>query len=266
MEARLLDTPRPRNESARNAMATPHLVLVGYGISDSLQLTVEAQRTVSRWGSVYALDLPPNLAAFLKSQHIKVNRLAVDFGSGESLADSYLDIATKLLDQTARERPVVFLSPGHPMVFNAVSRYIASEGQRLGLGIQVVAAPSQLDMIIGGIGLDVSTFGLQVLDATRLVSRRMQINPLVPALIMHAGAFQEATAAGNTALDLGPLAQHLVGFYPEQHPVAVVNLSVQGMSVAKVALGQLPAVAAQLHAGSHLFLDLVRTQTQGTPA
>ena len=132
--------------------------------------------------------------------------------------------------------------------------------------MQVVPAPSQLDVIIGGIGLDVSTFGLQVLDATRLVSRRMQINPLVPALIMHAGAFQQATTAENAAPDLGPLVQHLAAFYPQQHPVAVVNLSSEGMSVAQVALGQLPAIAAQLNAGSHLFLDLVRTQNQGTPA
>ena len=267
MEATLLDTVRLRNQSARDGMATPHLILVGYGITDSLQLTVEAQRVISRWGVVHALEVPPNLAAFLKSQRIRVRLLTGGFAPGQLLADSYLDIASKLLEETARERPVVFLSPGHPMVFNSVGRYLAAESRRLGLSLAVVPAPSQLGLIIGGIGLDVSTFGLQVFDATRLVSRQVKINPLVPALIMHAGSFQQTSLGGNgAALDIRPLVRHLEAFYPQDHPVAVVNLTREGMSLAQVAFRHLHDVAAQLNTGSHLFLDLVQTPTQGTPA
>lgn len=170
-------------------MATPHLILLGYGVSDSLQLTVEAQRVLARYGSAYALGLPPNLAAFLKSQRVTVTDLASRIAPGREYGDAYVDIANFLVGRTAEERPVVFLSPGNPMIFNAIGRYLAMEGKRLELGVQVVPAVSQLDLIIGGIGLDVSTFGLQVFDATRLVARRMPISPLVPAVLMHAGGF-----------------------------------------------------------------------------
>ena len=43
--------------------------------------------------------------------------------------------------------------------------------------VQVVPAVSQLDLIIAGIGLDVSTFGLHVFDGTRLMTRRVPTPP-----------------------------------------------------------------------------------------
>ena len=250
-------------------MATPHLVLAGYGISGALQISVEAQRILARYGAAYTLGLPANLAAFLKSQRVKVTDITSRIAPGTDYAESYLDIANFLIGRTEHERPVVFLSPGHPLMFNAIGRYLAMEGRRLDLGVQVVPAVSPLETIIGGIGLDVSTFGLQVFDATRLVARRMPISALVPAVIMHAGAFgmTAAPAAEGTTPDLAPLANYLSMSYPADHAVSVINISERGLGVASVALAALPGAAAQLQPGSHLFLDLVRPQQpMGNPA
>lgn len=265
----ILDTTAERIEpSPRKAMATPHLILVGYGITDSLQLTVEGQRVLSRFGNAYSIGLPPNLAAFLKSQRIKVTDLADRIGPGRDFGEAYLDIANFVIERTAAERPVMLLAPGHPMIFNAIGRYLAMEGKRLELGVQVIPGVSQLDLIIGGIGLDVSTFGLQVFDATRLVARRVPVNPLVPAVFMNlAGFAQEGVPTGNThAPDLEPLCRYLSSCYPPTHPAAVVQLGTAGVSIASTSLASLPRVAGQIQPGAHLFLDLVRPQTQGTPA
>lgn len=250
-------------------MATPHLILVGYGVTDSLQLTVEAQRLLSRYGSAYTLGLPANLAAFLKSQRVAVTDLSGRLAPGRAYADAYLDIAHFLIERTATERPVVLLVPGHPTLFNAIGRYLAMEGKRLELGIHVVPAVSQLDLIVGGIGLDVSTFGLQVFDATRLVARGMPVNPHVPAILMNVDGFGRSSvpSPGAETPDLEPLARYLATCYPPAHPAVLLHLAANGLSVATTPLSGLAKVAGQLQPGSHLFLDLVRSaQPRGTPA
>ncbi|MGE0601130.1 MAG: SAM-dependent methyltransferase [Dehalococcoidia bacterium] len=241
-------------------MATPNLVLAGYGVTDSLQLTVELQRMLARVGTAYSIGLPPNLAAFLKAQHVKVTDLASHLAPGRAYAEGYLDIANFLIERTGQERPVIFLAPGNPLVFNAVGRYLAMEGRRLGLAVQVMPAVSQLDLIIAAIGLDVSTFGLQVFDAARLVSRRIQVNPLVPALLMNLGGIGADLVPGPSSAppDLAGLLAHLAPHYPGEHPAVVVQLSSSGASIASVPLANLGSVSSQIQESAHLFLDLVR--------
>ena len=76
MATQTLDSAAPEKQPSPIAMATPHLVLIGYGVTDTLQITVEAQRLLARYGSAYSLGLPANLAAFLKSQRVKVTDIA----------------------------------------------------------------------------------------------------------------------------------------------------------------------------------------------
>lgn len=267
-QAQNVDIRGHEAQPSRDAMATPHLILLGYGVGDSLQLTVEAQRLLNRYGHAYAIGLPPAPAAFLKQQRVKVTDLSGRLAPGREYADAYLDIANFLLERTASERPVLFLAPGHPMLFNAISRYLAMEGKRLELGVQVVPGVSPLEAMIGGIGLDVSTFGLQVFDATRLVSRRIPISPQVPAIVMNIDGFAGAAvpAAGSPPADLAPFVAYLANCYPANHPATVVTLGT-GIAVASIQLSALPGVAAKLQPGSHLFLDMVRPdQSRGTTA
>ena len=130
MATETLDTRATAKQPSRTGMATPHLVLAGYGISGALQISVEAQRILARYGAAYTLGLPANLAAFLKSQRVKVTDITSRIAPGTDYAESYLDIANFLIGRTEHERPVVFLSPGHPLMFNAIGRYLAMEGRR----------------------------------------------------------------------------------------------------------------------------------------
>lgn len=247
-------------------MATPHIILAGFGVTDSLQLTVETQRALARYGSAYTLGAGPNLLQFLKSQRVAATELDSRLAPGKPYADSYLDIAHFLVERTAYERPVILLAPGHPLMFNAVSRYLASEGKRLELAVQVLPGVSPLDAIVGGIGLDVSSFGLQVFDCTRLVQRQLPISPAVPAILMNAGTAGFSAPENVQVPDLRPLVTYLASCYPPDHPVAVVSLSGAGLSVAPAKLASLPAVADQLRPGSHLFIDVVRQSNQATSA
>ncbi len=249
-------------------MAVPHLILLGYGVSDSLQLTVESQRILARFGSAYAIGLPPNLEAFLKSQRVKVTDLSAQLAPGRSFADSYLDIAHTLVTKTASERPVILLAPGNPLMFNAIGRYLAMEGRRLGLSVQSAPAVSPLDVIVSGLGLDISTFGLQVFDATRLVARKLAVNPAVPLLLMNAGTFGAAAVANaGEATQFGPLAAHLGRFYPPAHGASLITIDWLGMRLRATTLAALCDEGEPVPAGSHLFFDIVRAQPPtGTPA
>ena len=233
-------------------------MLIGYGITDTLQLTVEGQRALSRFGSAYTLGLPPVLAAFLKSQRVKVTDLAPEL-SGAAPAEGYLAVASRVLERTTVERPVILLSPGHPLIFNSIGRYLAAEGRRLGLTVQVVPGVSQLDLLIGAIGLDVTTFGLQVFDAARFVSRGLPVSPAVPVILMHAGALgvDSPPAADD-------LARRLQQCYPAAHPAVVLHLGPAGLRAEATTIAQLSAVA--LGPNTHLFLDALRATPQGNPA
>lgn len=268
--ANRIDSDAPRADaSPPTNMAIPNLILTGYGVTDSLQLTVESQRILARYGSAYSIGLPANLAALLKSQRVKVTDLAGRIAPGRDYALAYLDVAHFLVERTAHERPVIFLTPGNPLMFNTVGRYLAMEGKRLGLTVQVVPAVSPVDVIISGIGLDVATFGLQVFDATRLVARQIQVNPAVPAILMHLGGFGATTAPGpGSAPNLDPLVSYLARCYPETHPATVIHLGLQGMRVANVPLNRLAASSGAIDTDAHLFLDAVRPSppARGTSA
>lgn len=263
MTTTTLDTVTTEGEPSAQRMATPHMILAGFGVTDSLQLSVETQRTLARYGSAYALGAGPNLLQFLKSQRVKVTDLTERIVPGRPYADSYLEVAHFLVERTAHERPVVVLAPGHPLMFNAITRYLAAEGKRLELTVQVLPGISPLDAIIGGVGLDVSTFGLQVFDCTRLVERRLPINPAVPAILMHAGSAGLASPSEGNAPNLEPLVRYLAPCYPEGHVATVINLTESGMAVAPARLSALAQLAAQLQPTSHLFIDMVRQQPTG---
>ncbi len=239
-------------------MAAPHLILVGYGATDSLQLTVEAQRVLSRYGNACTIGLPPHLAKFLKSQRVRVTDLSDRLAPERAAAEAYLDVAHLLIERTAHERPVIALMPGHPLLFNAVGRYLAMEAGRLGLVLQVVPGVSQLDVILGGIGLDISTFGLQVFDAGRLLERRMEPNPRVPLLLMHAGVLAQADGAPG---GLSLLVRYLERWYPADHAATLIDLEGPAGSL-RVAPTQLAGLAREkkgpVTAVTHVFLDTIR--------
>ena len=248
---------------ASPGMETPHLILIGYGVTDSLQLTVESQRVLARYGSAYSLGLPARLAAFLKSQRVKVTDVSARLGADTDAAGGYLQVAHFLIERTAFERPVVLLSPGNPLIFNAIGRYLTLEGGRLGLAVQSFQAVSQLDLIIAGIGLDISTFGLQVFDATRLVSRRQPLSPEVPLVLMHVGVLGKS---GNDRVSMLDLTRYLARCYPPEHIATVLSLGPGGMTARGTRLDELPRLTELLRPGSHLFIDAIRTLTEGTPA
>nr|HMQ20890.1 HEAT repeat domain-containing protein [Planctomycetota bacterium] len=70
-------------------MATPHIILCGFGVTDSLQLTVETQRALARYGAAYTLGRLgimgafPQIAALLRGDPDPDVRAAAAFALGD---------------------------------------------------------------------------------------------------------------------------------------------------------------------------------------
>jgi hypothetical protein len=243
----------------------PHLILLGHGVTDTLQLTVEAQRVLTRVGKVYALSLPPNLRRFLRALRVDCVELADRFATGKPYADAYLDVAEFVLRRTAEERPVVVLVQGNPLYLNALNRFFLQQARARDLVVQTLPGVSPLDAIICDLALDVGTFGLQLFDARRLVARQQQINPHVPLLLLQLAGFADGAVRPDDrreSAEYAPLVRYLGGFYASAQPVTLINLSANGQGAARatVPLARVEELVPHIRASSSLFIDAVQAQ------
>ncbi len=241
----------------------PNLIVLGHGVGDTLQLTVEAQRTLSRYGKAYALALPPNLTQYLKSLGVECLDLQDRFAPGRAFSEVYLDIVDFILRRTAEERPVIVLTPGNPLFLNVVSRFLIRQAGERKLSVEVYPGVSQVDTLINYLGLDVGTFGLQLFDARRLVERKQRINPGVPLLVLQLAGFAAQQAGPVEQGDpkaYQPLADHLGLSYPPEQSVTLLNTTGgQGRRAhAALPLSRFLELVPHIQFTSSLFVDAMR--------
>ena len=244
-------------------MARPALILAGYGIGDSLQITVESQRALGRAARVFSIGLPSNLASWFRAQRIKCIDLVSCFEPGRPFAEAYLDVADTVFREAAADPPVVLLSEGNPLLSNALNRFLVMQAKERGIAVQVLPAVSPIDALICQVGLDVGSFGLQVFDARRVVARRIPIQTAVPLLLLQAGSIAIGDTTGRvsvTAEAFRPLADYRGTFYPPSHPVAHLANSADPSAAAIVAapLSGFDSLMPHIGPASTLFVDRLR--------
>ncbi len=252
------------------AARSPALILIGYGVEDTLQITVESQRVLGRVGKAYAISLPPNLARYLRSVGVTCVDLGPRLTAPRPFADAYLDLADAVLQQMLDDPPVVLLAPGNPLLSNALNRFLLLRAREHKLRVQVLPAVSPIDSMICLTALDLGTFGLQVFDARRLVTKSQAVNPAVPLLLLELAGIAVTEAGSPLSRDPAAyedLIGHLRRFYPPTHPVLHLPAATDGGSVepSAVILDRLGELASQIGPRSTLFIDLVRPQ-RGTEA
>jgi len=244
-------------------VARPGLILAGYGVGDSLQITVEAQRALGRASRVFVIGLPPNLDRFLRSQRVTSTDLASVFAAGRPFAEVYLDIADTVLRQAAEEPPALLLTEGNPLLSNSLNRFLLMKAKERKIVTQVLPAVSPIDSAICQVGLDVGTFGLQVFDARRVYERQLPIQPSVPLLLLQVGGIAASESAGSIEPRPGayrPLAEYLSHYYAASHPVVHLANSSDPRATAATAapLSAFDSLVPRFGTASTLFVDLVR--------
>jgi len=250
-------------------VAEADLVLLGYGVDDSLQISVNAQRLLAATGRAYTLGVPANLARLLASQRVETVDLSDRFTLGRRFEDAYLDVAEFLLRRTTEERPVIFLTYGSPLFLNSLGRFLFVQARQRNLTVDVRPAISQFDQIVSDLGIDVGAGGLQLFDARRLLRKRQQLNPAVPLLLLQLAGVQ-ATAVPDDGRppepgDYAEIADYLKAAFGEEQPVTLLNLAAGDRAATRttVPLVRFAELVPQIVSTSHLFVEAARTAPPG---
>lgn len=254
---------RPSTDDDSVALrSTPHVILAGFGVQDRLQLTVETQRLLVRYGRAFTIGLPPTLRSFLKSLHVQLVELDDRFVAGRPFEEVYLDVIATVLKRSATERPVILLTQGNPLFMNTIARTLIMECRRLDLRVQILAGVSPMDVIVNDAGIDVGLFGLQVFDAHWLVANGLPISPRLPVMILNLSGFGLSAVPPEPATPVyAPLIEHLRIYYDDGREITLMTTNPGGgFSFGRGALGSLISAGERLATLTCLFIDAVQPQ------
>jgi uncharacterized protein YabN with tetrapyrrole methylase and pyrophosphatase domain len=241
----------------------PTLILAGFGASSPLQMTVEAQQTAVHIGRVLSLGLPERLRALLARQGVGVVTLDHLF-LGKPFAEGYAAVGQAVLARAQKDPPAMFISQGSPLFVNAITRYLATEANRLELSVRIFPGVSAIDVVVAEIGLDVGRAGLQTLSAGGLVARPVALNPRMPLLLLELAGL---AAEGASAEAYGALAETMLRAYPESQPITLINMTGNGsISRLTVTLAKFGELLPKIDTSSCLFVDIRRKAISGKNA
>lgn len=239
----------------------PDVILAGFGSSDALQLTVEAQQVAVRAGRILALDLPPRLKALLERQGVEVTDLASLYRPG-AFAEAYAAIAETVLARAAADPPALFLSQGSPLLMNAVTRYLMVEAKKRGLAVRTYPAVSPIDAVVAELGVDVGLSGLQTLSARGFLAKPGLVNVRMPLLLLQVAG---VTGGDVSAEAFGPLTLALAEIYPQSQPLTLLNMPGDGrVTRATVTVARFGELISHIDTSSSLFIDVARQPAPAT--
>ncbi len=190
------------------------LVLVGFGVGDQFQITIQAQRMLNQHGFSFGIGIPPRLKKLLDSWNIEVEELDDRLDADLPWEDRLLDVADVVLGQTEVERPVLFLVPENPLFFNSLSRFLVAEGRAREVRVTVVPGTSQLDVLVNELGIDIAARGLQVLEASQFAAGKNPCHSSSPAVLFGLAALAESGSFDS-------LKKRLSHIYSPDHPVTL---------------------------------------------
>lgn len=234
------------------------LYLVGAGVSFPEQLTLQTITILTACRRICS-NLPEDvLNALPEDLRTKCVSLWPLYQENRNRAENYRDVAQAVVDSTTHHRPVAWMTPGHPLVFDSVSEALLQAGRARGWRICVVPAISCFDTICAEVGYDPAN-GLVIHDATSLVMKNVPLLPSLAALLLQPSAFGSALThyTSKWSPDLSPLRDHLLQFYSPSHNCAFVRSASRHDGAAQVCwhkLSQLSSAPFDAVAGSTLFL------------
>jgi hypothetical protein len=209
----------PMTESPRQA----DVYLVGLGMFDLRQITVETSEILRTASRVYHVSDRHEQLIAMNPCTEKLDALSTRADRATAIYD---DIASCVVDAARRHRPVVFAVEGNPMLFSDVSWKIAAAARNAGLVVEAFPGVSCLDVLPVQLGFEPGDLGLQIFEASQLVIYGLDMNPYLSTLILQIGYFlHDVTLAPRTRErdDFAPFVEHLLRFFPKQHPAVFIE-------------------------------------------
>jgi Tetrapyrrole (Corrin/Porphyrin) Methylases len=231
------------------------LYLLGAGVAFPDHLTLQTIDILSACRRI-CTNLPETrlstLPADLREKCVSLWPLYQD---GRLRWENYRDVTQAVLDEVENARPVAWLTPGHPTIFDSVTSAL----------LQVVPAISSIDTLLAELAYDPAS-GLAIHDATGLVRRKIPLLRSVALLLLQISVFMSDRAHISLAQgrpDLNPLRDYLVKYFPSTHKCAMVRSSsvlTEPPKITWIALSDLPSVPVDVSAGASLFVPRMEPQ------
>jgi len=238
--------------------APTDLYILGAGVSFPEHMTIQTLQILNACKRICS-NLPQFEIDKLP-EHLRAKSLSLwgMYQEHRERSDNYNDIAEAVLSATARDKPVAWMTPGHPLIFDSVSQALLKAGPERGFKVNVGAAISCIDTILSQLGYDPAN-GLLIQDATSLVMRGLPLLPSLPTLLFQPSSFGSSLTHYSSEWnpDLSPLRDYLCRYYPPQHPCAFVrSFSPQGgpSQVSWYAIGEMTSAPFSVVAGTTLFI------------
>lgn len=208
------------------------LDIVGFGIGGALNMTLGANALIKFAERVFVDIASPERVAYLNALGIEPARVidvAPSLQQIDAPRQAYQAMAERVLEGTEGCERTVFVVQGNPQLYNIPVRKIVEEGRRRGWEVVVHPAVSSLDTILIDLDLRIEETGLLVLDAGRMLAKKMPPSPAVATLIMQLGACtvpKFIDPRTQTEQVFVPLRDWLLQFYPGSHPFIIIRSAV----------------------------------------
>ncbi len=239
------------------------LYIVGAGVAFPHHLTLQAIEILSACTAI-CTNLPQESVSRLPfdlSQ--KCRSLWPLYQEGRIRSDNYRDVTEAILKEVETSPPTAWLTPGHPMVFDSVSTALLKAAALRKWSTRIVPGISSIDTLFADIEYDPAQ-GISIYDATSLVCRNVPITTSTPLILLQVGAFLSERAQltlKTAALDLCPLRDYLVKYFPIGHECALIHSSYRIDLTPRIiwtTLRELPLLTAADYAGGNLFIPAVK--------
>ncbi|RFP17524.1 hypothetical protein D0T25_12210 [Duganella sp. BJB488] len=200
--------------------------IVGVGIRGARHMTLETVEAIATADVVYHLVTGVEAVNEIRRINPNTHGLFHMYREGALDLEVYGQIVSFLLAQSLASQRMVFVVMGHPSIYVAATHLLREHGPRWGVRVNVLAGVSAIDVLLLSMPADIGSTGLQILDANRLVSYRLTPDNRVPALIFQIGCFGSGfitRSQGNHPRRLALLAGYLLGWYPPEHGVELIE-------------------------------------------
>jgi uncharacterized protein len=249
-------------------LAAHDLYVLGAGISVPGHLTLHTIELMRGCNKIYTNLSEFELQGLPEELRAKCVSLWHLYRNNRPRTENYRDVIAAVIEATAVHRPVAWLTPGHPRIFDSVSEGLVSAGGARGWSVHVAPAISSLDTLLCEVGYDPAG-GLLIHEATALVAEGIAPLPSIGLLLLQPGAFGTDLAhltAQFSGFDLTPLKEHLSRFYPPGQSCAFVRSATQAGEtprIFRVQLQDLTSAPYESVAGSTLFLPAAERDAGG---
>ena len=231
------------------------LYLVGLGIDCRAHLTREGEKALKQARVILHIDEDHRWLRKLNPSVVDLKKM---YWSGDERLAVYERIRARIITEMEGGPGVAFATYGHPMIFDRIANGLISHCRQNGRSVRVVNGISSLDTLATDLGIEYGQ-GLQLYDATHVVTQAQPLNPRAHALLLQIGEF--GCSRTSNVIDRAaprrylPLIDHLKKFYPPSHRVTIAfSDNGEGLDLHPVPLSALDRHRQKIVPGATLYI------------